>query len=80
MNLPKVDLSQVTLESADKCANCIYSKKVIQAGSVLSQLTCARFPPVPGLMGSQQGVAIMAMNVPINENGWCGEFKSKLNS
>lgn len=77
MELPKVDLSQVSVVSSDKCENCIYSKKVIQPGSVLSQLCCHRFPPVPGLMGGPQGVAIMAMTAPINPSGWCGEFKGK---
>lgn len=58
------------------CSTCYYCQASdVDPQTMTRQKVCQRFPPVPLYIFTPQGGQIVAMQSPVNDTGYCGEWR-----
>lgn len=75
--------SLLSKSDAERCENCMYSANTNEKKEFGNWL-CRRYPPSAHFSGDlgedldgARVVIAHGAHVPVNHNGWCGEFKAR---
>lgn len=79
--------SLLSKSDAERCENCMYSVNT-NFKKEFGNWLCRRYPPTNWHMAGDIGedldgaqvILAHATHVPVNHNGWCGEFKVRKNA